>query len=78
MKRKVNGFPENFLWGGALAANQCEGAFDVDGKGLCIADVNEFHDDIDIKKKSNKELDTKYILEAIHAGKEDGRYFPKR
>ena len=26
-------FPEGFLWGGAVAANQCEGAWNVDGKG---------------------------------------------
>ena len=32
-------FPKNFLWGGALAANQCEGAYDIDGKGLSTADV---------------------------------------
>lgn len=32
-------FPKDFLWGGALAANQCEGAYDVDGKGLSIVDV---------------------------------------
>lgn len=32
-------FPETFLWGGALAANQIEGAFDQDGKGLSIQDV---------------------------------------
>ena len=32
-------FPENFLWGGATAANQCEGAFDADGKGISVADV---------------------------------------
>lgn len=32
-------FPENFLWGGALAANQCEGAYQEDGKGLSIQDV---------------------------------------
>lgn len=25
-------FPKNFLWGGATAANQIEGAYDVDGK----------------------------------------------
>lgn len=33
------GFPKSFLWGGALAANQCEGAYDEDGKGLSTADV---------------------------------------
>lgn len=29
-------FPKNFLWGGAVAANQCEGAYNEDGKGLKI------------------------------------------
>lgn len=29
----------DFLWGGAVAANQLEGAYNVDGKGLSIADV---------------------------------------
>lgn len=32
-------FPENFLWGGATAANQFEGAYNIDGKGLSIQDV---------------------------------------
>ena len=32
-------FPDNFLWGGATAANQCEGAYDEDGKGLSIQDI---------------------------------------
>ena len=27
-------FPENFLWGGATAANQCEGAYREGGRGL--------------------------------------------
>ena len=32
-------FPKDFLWGGATAANQCEGAYNIDGKGLSIQDV---------------------------------------
>lgn len=32
-------FPNDFLWGGATAANQCEGAYAEDGKGLSTADV---------------------------------------
>lgn len=32
-------FPKDFLWGGAVAANQCEGAYHADGKGLDIQDI---------------------------------------
>ena len=32
-------FPEGFLWGGATAANQCEGAYNVDGRGVANVDV---------------------------------------
>ena len=32
-------FPEGFLWGGATAANQLEGAYAEGGKGLSIQDV---------------------------------------
>ena len=30
---------EDFLWGGATAANQCEGAWNADGKGVSVADI---------------------------------------
>ena len=33
------GFSKNFLWGGATAANQCEGAWNVDGKGVSVSDI---------------------------------------
>lgn len=32
-------FPDGFLWGGATAANQIEGAYDADGKGYSVQDV---------------------------------------
>lgn len=32
-------FKKDFLWGGAVAAHQLEGAYDVDGKGLSIMDL---------------------------------------
>ena len=38
MTNKSN-FPEGFLWGGALAANQVEGAYLEDGKGLTTVDL---------------------------------------
>ena len=34
------GFRSDFLWGGATAANQLEGAYNEDGKGLTIADIS--------------------------------------
>lgn len=30
---------EDFLWGGATAANQCEGGFDQGGRGLSTMDI---------------------------------------
>ncbi|NLC97131.1 MAG: 6-phospho-beta-glucosidase [Erysipelotrichaceae bacterium] len=32
-------FPKNFLWGGATAANQCEGGYDQGGRGLANVDL---------------------------------------
>ena len=39
MKDKKVYFPENFLWGGAVAANQCEGAVLEEGKEYSTADA---------------------------------------
>jgi 6-phospho-beta-glucosidase len=35
----TNYFPKDFLWGGAIAANQVEGAYLEDGKGLTTVDL---------------------------------------
>lgn len=34
-----SGFSKDFLWGGAVAANQCEGAYIEGGKGLSLVDI---------------------------------------
>ncbi|WP_163651672.1 glycoside hydrolase family 1 protein [Listeria sp. PSOL-1] len=39
MTNNKQAFPEGFLWGGATAANQLEGAYSEGGKGLSVADV---------------------------------------
>lgn len=38
-------FRKDFLWGGATAANQCEGAYDVDNRGLANVDVIPWGED---------------------------------
>jgi 6-phospho-beta-glucosidase len=75
--KKQTGFPEGFLWGGATAANQLEGAYNVDGKGLSIFDMVTFvpkeqrGNDIEMDVKSLKELE-----ELLAQGDEEN--FPKR
>ena len=39
------GFRKDFLWGGATAANQLEGAYDVDGRGLANVDLSPVGED---------------------------------
>ena len=41
----ANAFPKGFLWGGATAANQCEGGWQEGGKGLSTVDVVPFGED---------------------------------
>lgn len=69
-------FPENFLWGGGISANQAEGAYDLDGRTLSIADVYYFNPETAMKKTKVPTLD----LEMIKKGKEDKDtlYYPKR
>ncbi|MFV0395784.1 MAG: glycoside hydrolase family 1 protein [Coprobacillaceae bacterium] len=75
MKRNSNTFPKEFLWGGAVAANQLEGAYLEDGKGLCVADVNIYKGDLEPSKRSNKEMSLVEVKEAID---DKEGYYPKR
>lgn len=39
--KKINPFPEDFLWGSSTSAFQCEGAAREDGKGISVIDVRK-------------------------------------
>lgn len=71
-------FPGGFLWGGAQAASQADGAFTEDGKGLNSSDVQPF-----LKGLSNEEiqrLETQGMtIEEIKQNMTDAQhYYPKR
>lgn len=67
-------FPSDFLWGGATAANQIEGAWNVDGKGLTTAEVVRKADDR--KKMSMNLVNEASIQEAIKDN--TTTHYPKR
>lgn len=73
MKKMQTEFPNNFLWGGAIAANQAEGAYLEDGKGLDISAgfahgiKQEFDEVID----PSKYYPTHEAIDFYHRYKED-------
>ena len=70
-------FRDDFLWGGACAANQFEGAWDVDGKGPSVADVATYKPNTDVKDyKSHVAMDDAHIAAAM--ADPDDTYYPKR
>lgn len=77
-------FRKDFLWGGATAANQCEGAYDVDGRGLANVDlcpVGEDRYEIIAGKKKMLDFDddhfypAKNSIDMYHNYKEDIKLF---
>lgn len=70
-------FPKGFLWGGAIAANQAEGAWNLDGKGMSVADVAMYKPSLDVKDYvSQWHVSPEQIEEAMKSN--DTRQFPKR
>ena len=71
-------FKKDFFWGGALAANQCEGAYNEDGKGMSIADIHIYNTQIDRLKSytHNEEFSIKEL--EFRMNDKDTYYYPKR
>lgn len=71
-------FPKDFLWGGAQAASQADGAWQEDGKGLNSSDVQPY-----LKGKSNAEIqrleqEGMTLEEVRHNSVDKEAYYPKR
>ncbi|MDF1494313.1 glycoside hydrolase family 1 protein [Caproiciproducens sp. CPB-2] len=70
-------FPKGFFWGGALAANQVEGAWNVDGKGPSVADVATYKPGTDVKDyKAHVAMNDEVI--AVALADPNDTYYPKR
>ncbi|MDP4098340.1 6-phospho-beta-glucosidase [Paenibacillus sp. P96] len=77
MSTVKKGFPEGFLWGGATAANQLEGAYNEDGKGLSSADMVVY---VPKEKRTGShaiEITSEQIEKILSGELKDAR-FPKR
>lgn len=76
MKQLPTGFPKDFLWGGAVAACQIEGAYDVDGSGLSTSDIHRYDKEMD---RAHIEKEGGGTLAQIKAAMNDKEgYYPKR
>lgn len=61
---------QKFLWGGAMAANQCEGAYLEDGKGLALMDKipDAAHRRKEVLYHPNHELYKNHVVYPSHTG----------
>ncbi|MFV0556371.1 MAG: glycoside hydrolase family 1 protein [Lactovum sp.] len=69
---EVKGFPKGFLWGGAMAANQVEGAYNQDGKGLSDHDFKECKGNVPMSEMSLDDFHKTSFEE------KEGTYYPYR
>lgn len=76
MTKVRKNFPKDFLWGGATAASQVEGAYNVDGKGLSTSDMVPLKSRTHSNDNMKIEVTSKQLEEYL---KDDStEYFPKR
>ncbi|MCY7710081.1 glycoside hydrolase family 1 protein [Bacillus safensis] len=78
MKELKKGFSDNFLWGGATAANQIEGAYLEGGKGLSTSDYAAYKDPYAQGKVNNFTFDVSSAELNKYKENPDAFDFPKR
>ncbi|MBG9825456.1 6-phospho-beta-glucosidase [Bacillus safensis] len=78
MKELKQGFSDNFLWGGATAANQIEGAYLEGGKGLSTSDFAAYKDPYAQGKVNNFTFDVSSAELNKYKENPDAFDFPKR
>ena len=79
MEKERFKFPEDFLWGGATAACQMEGAYDVDGRGLSTSDIHRYNAKLDRVHYRKKLVENEHTLATLAAAVADQEgYYPKR
>ena len=74
----MSAFKENFLWGGAVAANQCEGAWKEGDKGMSIPDIDWHNPNLNRagKRDEDSEMTSQRLEELLKI--QDDDQFPKR
>ena len=73
------GFPEDFLWGGAMAASQADGAYDEGGKGLDTQDLRYFDAAWTAEERAmqkNRRINHEKFLKALED--KDNEHYPFR
>ncbi|MBR3205404.1 MAG: glycoside hydrolase family 1 protein, partial [Bacillus sp. (in: Bacteria)] len=73
----IKGFPKGFLWGGAIAANQAEGAWNVDGKGPSVADIAMYRSNLSVEDYEGHLAVTSENIDRAMKDPDDKKY-PKR
>ena len=71
----IRTFPDNFLWGGAVAACQIEGAYNEGGKGLSTSDIHAYDRNLNRKKVRERGGTLEKIEYAIQ---DKEGFYPKR
>lgn len=75
--QKSSTFPEGFLWGGAFAANQAEGAWNIDGKGPSVADAVAWKPNLSLKDYAgHSHISDENVRDAMEGLKSE--FYPKR